>query len=444
MDSRELIVSDKISIHIDSQSFTEGIEDEKFDKLISYAESEFLDFKKSPNDIDISENFGNSNIPYYQFKWEKGEIRGVHIDYNRGGNCSWAFYPKLEVMKRAAIEIYGKDNITQEELESIIQIYAQEMFNSDDKTGLYVTKNKIILAKRLYIESKFYQGKLNIVSPDEACEIVGLFFKNKKQYFVSCNFSNNKGYWYWTFMRNQVPRFHVGDPIMDSLAKRFYFCSMSLDEMGIQYFLNPGNDTIDNTIYHFNYFISLITGIFDNLALKTDSSLEINFTPKMYISINNKRGNKFLKEVRDKRQDIRDYIIKHNNYIKLIYEFRDLIIHQEMLSNFMFEDMSRGSRWRGNFIKITPDVKALIDAIKLDEQTNDPFTKWGLHIHYRDISIEPYHFAKQILKYLSDFIDGYLELLGFSPATESLPVKDDFQANLKRLRKFSLTALDNS
>ena len=50
MDSRELIISDKIHIHIDSQSFAKDIEDEKFDKLLSYFENDFLDFKKSPND----------------------------------------------------------------------------------------------------------------------------------------------------------------------------------------------------------------------------------------------------------------------------------------------------------------------------------------------------------------------------------------------------------
>jgi hypothetical protein len=57
--------------------------------------------------------------------------------------------------------------------------------------------------------------------------------------------------------------------ILDGFSQRFCFLLMSIDEMGFQYYRGVNNVTMDDMLYHFNYFILLITGIYDSLALQT-------------------------------------------------------------------------------------------------------------------------------------------------------------------------------
>ena len=145
-----------------------------------------------------------------------------------------------------------------------------------------------------------------------------LFFKFKGKYYLRNNWILNKGYWYWLSMRLKLPHYNVGDKMIDALAYRFYYVLIALDEIGIQFYLGVDNDTMDNTLYHFNYLISLITGMFDNLALKTNSYLNINFLDFRKVSLSNKSGRSFLRQIRDKRVDIRNHISDYMNFINLI------------------------------------------------------------------------------------------------------------------------------
>ena len=51
---------------------------------------------------------------------------------------------------------------------------------------------------------------------------------------------------------------------------------MSLDQIGINYYKDYESNSIQYEIlYHFNYLIALIVGIFDSLALLTNNKLNI-------------------------------------------------------------------------------------------------------------------------------------------------------------------------
>jgi hypothetical protein len=179
-------------------------------------------------------------------------------------------------------KVYDKDSINQEELDKILTVFIQAVFNSSEKSNIYITNDKLLLKNRLWFESHSPNCPsatcpLNIMSVEEAALFIDLFFKKNEKYFASSRYALNKGLWYWFSMRLKLAHYNVGtptlgDPMIDALADRFYYALMALDEMGIQYFLGSNNDTMDDTLYHFNYLITLITGIFDNLALKTNSS----------------------------------------------------------------------------------------------------------------------------------------------------------------------------
>jgi hypothetical protein len=61
--------------------------------------------------------------------------------------------------------------------------------------------------------------------------------------------------------------------------------------------------------YHIEYLISLVTGIFDSLALETSSRHNLRFDP-IKISLSNSSGNDFLKEVDKANSDLASYRLK--------------------------------------------------------------------------------------------------------------------------------------
>ena len=300
------------------------------------------------------------------------------------------------------------------------------------------------------------------MSVDEASLFLDLFFKKKEQYLAPGNYRFRKGHWYRLSMRLKLAHYNLGDPILDALSDRFYYALIALDEIGIQYFLGPSNDTADTTLYHFNYLITLITGMFDNLALKTDDCLGINFSYKIRISLNNKSGRDFLTEINKRNPSIREHIKSYVEFINLIYSFRELVVHLEGLNGLIADYRE----WRAFFIKINDDeVKRILNSCGYKASDYDPFTRWGfyepnkakwtepaiselfstigtqvgLYESDKEGWIEPYHFSLATIKKLTEFIEKYLVLLGYSSFIEAKKQKnDEFAKTLKRFEQYHL------
>jgi len=273
------------------------------------------------------------------------------------------------------------------------------------------------------------------MSVEEALLFLDLFFKKNEKYSASSRYHLNKGYWYWLSMRLKLPHYNVGDPFINALANRLYYALMALDEMGIQFYLGVNNDTMDNTLYHFNYLISLMTGIFDNLALKTNIQLGINFVDKRKVSINNNGGREFLREIRGKNPNIRYHINAHVEFINLIYLFRELVVHREGLSKTWFESES----WEANFIEVTDEIKQKLKFCGDRNSEYDPFTKWGFYQLHSELFLDPYNFSINAIKILIEFVDKYLELLGYSSFIDLQKQKtEDFTDSLNVFEKYHL------
>lgn len=224
-------------------------------------------------------------------------------------------------------------------------------------------------------------------------------------------------------MRIKLPHYNVGDSILDALANRMYYALMCLDEIGTQYYLGANNDTMDTTLYHFNYFITLITGIFDNLAIKTDSHLNINTKPQIRVSLSTKSGKDFLKEIREKNPQIRDHIKQYNFLIQLAYSFREKVIHQEGLDKTHFNNVDVG--WEANVLKISQEQYNLIKNCGDSKTRPDAFSKWGIWQTSNEYFMVPYNFVLEYLSLLLVFVNIYLELLGYSSFIKKLKEKPD-------------------
>jgi hypothetical protein len=259
--------------------------------------------------------------------------------------------------------------------------------------------------------------------------------------------------WYWHLFRSLVPRYHVeadaDDDYLRGFSIRFQNLLIAVDEIGYQYFQEPDNRTQLNVQYHFDNAISLITGVFDTLALKTAEKYAIDDIRKEFISLSNNRGRDFLDEVREANTDLRDHIADHMAYINLIYVLRPLVVHRGGYQDSLLEDADQG--WTAGVIPLDRFNEADRDAFERyyreiddDPLPYDPLTEWGLYqTDWADAGyIEPYHFMKAAVKTLIQFANTYLQLLGYPDFIEQR--RDDDQGatfidTCDRIRQDGLT-----
>jgi hypothetical protein len=388
MDSRNLVNAEKAKVLLDTESFNSWIAQANRSALaiLGFNDSEIIEFVRTAF-LTTSEEL--LKVPEYGFELDAdGWIKGLSITWAKHAQSMHFGYRKQDIIEITRV-IFGREEITIQEFERILLIFIQATFSTMNRqsANIFITSDKVLLKKRLWFESDFPGGVLNVMSLEEAVIFLDLFLKAKGKYHMSAHWSLNKGYWYLLSMRLKLPHFNVGDPIIDALSKRFEFILMALDEMGIQFYTGTNNDTMDNTLYHFNYLISLTTGIFDNLALKTNAKLGINYTDLRRVCINNNGGREFLREIRSKNQTLRDHISNYMGFINLIYTFRELVVHREGLANVSFEHMS--DHWKANFITVDTEIRERLRACGDVPSELNPFTLWGLYNLHDSLYVDP-------------------------------------------------------
>ena len=289
----------------------------------------------------------------------------------------------LDNIRKIVKVIFNKDTYTDDEFNKVLWVFVNARLIESCNYSLMITNDNKILKKRLWIESFFPRCQLNIMSLEEASIVIDLWLKSYEKYQIAYYYTCDKGSWYWFSMRTKLPHYHVGSEVINGLGMRFVYSLTALDEMGIQYYQGANNNTKENTQYHFNYLITLITGIFDNLAFETDTKLGINYPDIIRISLNNYSGKDFLKEVRNKDPNIRNHINKYVKFISLIYLFRELVIHREGLKNAVFEN-NTDIHWKTTVIRISEDVKEILKVVVINQVLTIHLLN-GAFINYRMI-----------------------------------------------------------
>jgi hypothetical protein len=229
--------------------------------------------------------------------------------------------------------------------------------------------------------------------------------------------------------------------IMEAFASRFVFLLMSIDEMGIQYFSGVNNDTMDSTLYHFNYFVSLVTGIFDALALETRDSLQLTFEGDKIparTSLSKKSGDDFLKALRNKSPDLANHINANADFISLIHRLRESVVHREGLQNTGFEYRDDDARWRANFLTISKDVFGMVQRCGDRVAPYQVTSQWGVHAQGTNYFLSPYVFAREGANTLARFSNDFLKLLGSKEFVKTLQPEDDFVGTMKAFESGNL------
>lgn len=431
MNSRPILKkAKKISILIDSKYFNNRLRknDRLANAILSYYNSEHLEFVRTP--FETTYNQLNKIVDFKIERDESSEMKGIKIN-KEDSNREYAFHYQTRTIQRAAEEVYKKESISTDELNDITTVFIQAVFNHKDtkfrlrdrapfvryegleKPNIYITNNPILLENRYWFEGVSPGHPLNIVSIEEASLLLDAFLKRNEIYCLSSRFYIDKFQWYWYSMRSKIPHYNVGSDITNSIANRLYFVLMALDEITIQYYLGSNNVTMDTTLYHFNYLISLISGVFDSLALKTNDDLTINWNNNLDITLSNtRRKGVFLDQIREKNHDLRDHISTYGSFIQLIFSIRDVIIHREGLESIHYSHNSEYGGWDANLIEISETTSNYIRYCGDTKYSEDKLTKWGAYKILDKYMLEPHHFSIEAINMLVKFVDEYLRLLG--------------------------------
>jgi hypothetical protein len=421
----------KLKILLDSNTFVHllGSGDRTALAILAQLNSGLLEFMRSPPSTTDEELKG---IRSFELVKKEGEIERIEIRSD-SVDAQIGFGYRMDDVRMVAKQIYGRDPKDEQELDDVAYIFVQKIFIELQESSLFVTNNEFTVKKRGWFETHFPGGPLYIVSSEEAAMYIDYFFKKNDHFFLNPYLGlEGSRYWYWLSMRLKLPHFNVGDQMLDAMAYRFCYCLMALDQIALQYYSGPNNDTLDRTLYHFDHLVTLITGIFDNLALKTDSKLGINFQNPIRVSLSNLSGHEFLKEIRDKNHILRDHLTAYMNFIMLIYSFRELVIHREGLAKTTFEYRGEDARWRANVVKL--DEKQ-VNKILECRNWGDP-SSWGVFARF----LEPYEFSIKAIRVLMEFVDKYLDILGEPSFVDAQKTRkeDPFTKDLLDFEKYHL------
>jgi hypothetical protein len=123
----------------------------------------------------------------------------------------------------------------------------------------------------------------------------------------------------------------------------------------------------------------------------------------------------------------------------MIYLFRELVVHREGLSKSGFEYKGRDGNWRANFIKVSAEIKEKLKLCGDKARDYDPFTKWGFYDSGTQYFVDAYNFSLEAVKKLTEFIEKYLKLLGYSSFIELQEQKNnDFTKRMKFFKRYHL------
>lgn len=348
--------------------------------------------------------------------------------------------------------VFNVPRLSADQADRMLQVFVQAVLNrSPDRTGLFVTEDRDLLRKRLWFEAHFPGTRLNIVTSEEASEVMDLFAKYNDVYMLSSILTISKWLLYWLSFRAKIPFFHVptraagtstsliSNNFMDGFSSRMVYLLMAVDELGVQHHLGVNNNTEENSMYHFNYANGLVCGIFDSLALETKRKLNLSFERDdipWKTSLSSDTGSDFLRALREVNQPLRDHINQYVEYINLMDDLRQLSVHREGFQKVAYAYRGQeGETWSSIFIpteaSLANRAKSVLGAGLM------PYTSVtisGIHEAAGMAYLHPYYFIKAAASKLVDFSSRYLELLGYSNyvATDAIePLKSQIALYLR-------------
>jgi len=443
--SRPLLEKEELRILIDTEAFDSFLSAGNGRAraiLACAAEYSFIRLLRTPGEPGCKEL--KDIAPFSEKTDSEGNLLAIEMA-DDNWHRSVAFGYRMQDIESVTKHLSGEQTVSLDKKRQMTLACACACLTGAGYVDLLVTDKVLLLENRLWLESKYPGSPLSIVTVDEAGEILDLFLKSRGIYHVPGFFENTAWHHYLISFLSKVPHFYSGDPIVDALAKRFTFILMCLDRIGCEHYSGTNHSVMASTEYHFYYLLSLMTGVFDSLAIRTDSQFELGFgrTPHK-VSLDPNPGKDFLKAIRDGEDplpDLRQHIQQHVYFIKLVYALRHMVIHREMLQPVTFRMRDKAEAWEMNLLgPIEPAITHLAQQCGDGPEQSGSFSTWGLlrrpSQQDLDCYLLPFQFARTAVQTLITFTNQYLQILGFTNFAEGSGSEDNTGAFADSLRLF--------
>jgi hypothetical protein len=346
--------------------------------------------------------------------------------------------------------------------------------------AVFVTENHDFLGKFIATDNKSdlhlraFFPTLRLVDLDQALEVLDIFAKSNGYYFGPKT-EGDMTSWYGLFLCSKLshgPAFHKNvfinstpSEFVQALVFRFLKILLCIDYMGEQHYFGrsrmvvmdaamsiegveqlkknglyneklKGFVNLDDDLlifYHMEYLISLVTGIFDNLAIETANKYHISLA-RNRISLSKDAGREFLKDLANKDPVVKNHIDSNRDFINLIYDCRERVVHREGLKRKM---APLAAHW-SNFIEIDHAIKNYIKNCGDKQSRYKQITEWGIVVQQGNIYLDPFYFAKHVFLKLTAFSDDYLKLINFPKFSDGVNQSHELIQELNYFQNNSL------
>jgi hypothetical protein len=424
--------------------------------LTIFLDTESLEKMTKNNNLDILLSLNKDPFIFYRTEYTTSIEGLTKIETKEGKKFNKEQERSLERIYDD-LKFYPK-NEGQKKFFSLLIKYAIQKNNKEYiHESIFVTENPIFFEKVVNGGIKKYSLRdlfpnLILVNVEKSIDITNTYSQHNGYYIFENEIIKDdklRFAWYLIKIIDLFPNFalfykkleitNIKLKYIDSLSYRFFKLLFCLNLLGYEhYFGNLKPDSIEPytlnqgikelrqgdpasllklgglidpssqfvLFYHAEYFPSIITGIYDNLALLSANLYNIKMDP-IRISFNSKSGKDFLSELEKKNTNLTDLIDKKRPLINLIYEFRERVVHQEGLER---RPLPLAPNWT-NFFQIDSLVHNYMKQCGDQKSEYKYISKWGV-TNYNDVLfVDPYYFSYQYCIFLQQFIDEYFKLL---------------------------------
>lgn len=248
----------------------------------------------------------------------------------------------------------------------------------------------------------------NIITAEQALELVRILLTAHNRYYISAELPVNEGFYYLYRFKRLFKEFQyawtvatyaqgkgLSEKINDhlaSLSTRLVFICMAYDKVAFLSLKTANYEDQSNQLYHLVYFVTLITGVFDNLAhiIKERYQLKINDRRDIGLRIpQNKEATEFYKKLKCHNVNLHAFLTARNTQrdIKIFYPLRDSLVHRELPTGVQLQqDSEIGKNIFELNNEILEELKKISDSLTFIIGGNlgflDPlsFIKWAQEV----------------------------------------------------------------
>jgi plasmid maintenance system killer protein len=204
-------------------------------------------------------------------------------------------------------------------------------------------------------------AKDNIVTAEQALELVRILLTAHNHYYISAELRVNEGFYYLYRFKRLFKEFQhawtvatyahgkgLSEKINDhlaSLSTRLMFICRAYDKVAFLALKTANYEDQSNQLYHLVYFVMLITGVFDNLARIIKERYQLKINDRWDISLRipqNKKTTEFYKKLECHDVNLHDFLTAMDTQkdIKIFYPLRDSLTHRELPTGVQLQQNS--------------------------------------------------------------------------------------------------------